>query len=247
MADIKRIMPEAYIIYRPVWSAHDLTPNMVNQGSPWYTGEDWFNRLIASFPPGADALQFVNEWQGGNDAPADYYRKFNDFYVQLIFACRKRGLICTVGDFSVGTPGLPTIPSEAEELKLLDGMFSTAEANLFPVNVHLYSPEGRGATNMAEDAPDYILRPKIITARHPHIILVGGECGNAAKDTTGREGCYRPETLALQRQFADLIHEIPQLTFGNWWEIVDPALKTGFEKDNWSDVIGQYFAWAATR
>lgn len=244
------IMPDAVIIYRQVFSGHDQIPRN-NDGGFW-DGADWFNKLwpfMADVP--ATYYQFVNEWLG-NGETAEAVRRFGDFYIELGMACLNRGVKCTMGDFSTGTPGYPTVPSEAHYLPALKAMLDFAEAHELPVNYHCYAPEPDGALDMAAGAMYYFMRWETLCKDHPKLIVIGGEGSNAGKDRTGRQGIFRPESLSLMKQAASMIDASPyraNFRAVNWWGINDASVhgpgEGGWGADDWSAILPQFFEWRA--
>ncbi len=246
---IKAIMPAALVFYRPVFSAHDPTPR--TEG--WPSGESWFNRLWPHMQPveGVDAWIFANEAHApGNKEGAEVIRRFNQFYEELVVACAKRSLVCTVGDFPPGKPGHPSLPDEAHYLPLIQGMLSAAEEHGMWLNYHAYCLTTAGATDMQDGggAAFSTMRWEIMAEGRPRLKIVGGETANAGKDATGREGVFRSATPALQEQFARMILASQygsQFAAGCWWQICDPDAhrnpEADWSKDDFTPVLPQFF------
>lgn len=243
-------MPNAVVIYRPVFGTHDPNPR---RGDGYSSGEDWFNFLwptMHDIP--ADYFQFVNEWQGNGDGETSV-QGYGQFYIELMTACRARGVKCTVGDWSTGTPGWPYKADEAHYTTDLAPMLEKAAAWGFPVNYHCYAPEGAGATDMSAQAELYFMRWEEIAKRHPGIKIIGGEGSNAGKDNTGNEGVFRGlQTLDLMKQARGLILASPyrkNFIAVNWWWWGDPATHSigegNWSKDNFSSIAPQFFDWCA--
>lgn len=245
-------MPDALIIYRHVWTAHD--PNPRSEG--WPSGADWFNRFwpIYSQIKGVDYFQFENEWAPGNKETSDPIIRFNRYFEQLIDACVAHGVKCTIGNWGQGGIGYPTIPEESRYLPLIQGMLTKAERTGMLVNYHCYAPEGTGATDMAAGQESYVMRWEILCKGHPNLKVYGGEGSNAGKDLTGRQGVFRgDETLRLQAQAAKMVAESPfsaQFAAICWWQVCDGPAHTNPEadwsKDDWSSVLPAFFDWSAS-
>lgn len=248
---IKSIMPNSKIIYRPVFGTGD--PNPRTEHGYW-RGEDWGKRMWPAMAGAeADYYQFTNEWQGNGDPPASV-QGFNDFYIQLGEWCLKQRIVCTFGDWSVGTPGYPTIAREAHYLPILQGMLTWADQHGFPVNYHKYAPQGEGANNMAAQKELYFMRDEQLCKGHPRLKIIGGEGSNAGKDSAGVErGIFRPETLSLMKQACDLIRASPYRAnyLGVcWWWFGDGNTHRGGEAnwaiDDFSSISQQFFEFVAT-
>ena len=197
---------------------------------------------MAKHAPYVDGFIFANEWFG-NHEPDSVVRGFVQFYKELI-AALPQGAHCTVGDWSIGCPGYPTIPGESNQIPILKELFDLCEATGNYVNMHLYAPQYDpdhnvhcdGALDMACNAAYNFLRFEIVAKDHPKLMIVAGEGSNAGKDRTGREGVFRPETLNLMRQARALIRSsryAHNLLGVCWWWYGDGNTHQGAEAD-WS-------------
>lgn len=210
-------------------------------GGGWWTGEEWFNQYwpILSQNPGSTAYVFCNEWFSNRQPPADV-DKFITFYKQLMDACTARGIHCTIGDFSVGTPGYPSIPEEAYDVPAMQDMLSQAERQGHYLNVHLYDLHAPGLV----DRIYTLTRYKTLTAGHPNLKVIAGELANDPQDVGNQDGLFGgARTLELMKEFKGMI-DIP----GCWWLVCDPSLyrdiaEARWDKDDFSSMLDSYFGW----
>lgn len=252
LKDIKDIMPDAVLIARPVSGTSDEQPRGPN--NTYWQGSDWVKHMLPRFNgvPAGCYYQFVNEWEGNGDPP-EVVQRFNTYQTQVARYCKSIGITPTIGDWSLGTPGLPTIPREAHYLEIFnqqpDGCLNVAEVLECPVNAHNYAPEGDGATNMAAGIDSYFLRWETLAKGHPRLRIIGGEGGNAGKGPgETEEHMFRPQTFDCMKQALNLLRKSPyhaNYVAVNWWEIVDPATHKDWSGDNWSDLLPAYFDWAS--
>ena len=228
---IKQVDPEALIFYRQVWSAYDPSP----RDGGWKSGLEWFERFwpIYAQIPGVDVWIFTNEWVN-NDWPQTDLERLRDFWLELLTVCRNRGILCTVGDFSVGTPSDLAVA-------VLRPVFVRAEAQDCYLNDHCYSSQrAEGNTDMAFEAEWFAMRWLKIIAGIETMKVLGGETGNS-----GGNGLFRTETPRLMVQYADMVKPFRQYVSGNWWEITGPG--TGWERDDWTPILPWYWQWCVTR
>lgn len=259
-------MPEAPVFSRVCFGTHDPTPRgflrrlfrrpgRVNPRAAvgptkvdgtWWTGEAWFNKYWPSLAqnPGATAYVFCNEWFSNKQPHADV-DKFATFYRQLMDACTAHGVTCTIGDFSVGTPGYPTIPDEAYDVPAFQAMLSQAERQGHWLNCHGYDlHQGNGLVPR-----EYTIRRyKTLQQGHPNLKIIAGELANDPLDVGNNDGLYGGQrSLDRMKEFAGII-DIP----GCWWLVCDGPRYQNIPEARWdlddiTPIINQYFDWVLTR
>lgn len=240
---IKAIMPGAIICYRLVYGTHDSWPFTTGQNGKQWLDQRWPE--IAQVQ-GVDYWVLSNEWLD-NRQPASVVQAFTDFYCQLIDACLERGIKCTVGDFSAGTPGWPGDPYEGHYLPILDKLFRKAEAAGFPVGWHLYDLLDQWGQRMPRAVS--VARFRAYIEDYPNLIIIGTEGGNATKDGTTQDGMYRGEiSKQYIMDFADLVWNDRQLWSINWWEATNPDLHRDNPEARWDlddifPILPWFFDW----
>jgi hypothetical protein len=240
---IKRIDPLARIYYRWVGSDHDPNPASVG----WPSGEEWFNRLWPhqSEGQGADVHVFVNEWIN-NDWPVDAVKRFNDFYVELMEANTKRGLICTCADLSTGVLGTEIDVGHEYMVRACQPMLETAQRLGHYLNYHWYDYPDPNNPGHLYDPQWTILCWKYIIAGFPRIKVMSGEMANWKKD-----GLAGPETPSWMQQYYGMVKDEEQYETGCWWLVCDPEVNknpgSDWSKDDITGYLPWYFAWAATQ
>jgi len=269
----RRIMPRAKIGYRRVYTGHDPAPglrgllpsdaqyvlNMRGEITPlikhtslrgavaysFANGADWFEKwwnAEYSQVQGVDYFSFANEWFL-NGQSRERVSGFAQFYIELMEACRTHGVVCTVGDFSVGTPGLPSIPQEANDIEWLAPMFDTAQRLGMPANFHTYDlPDPTGGIMPREYT---WLRWLPYVKRWPNLRIWGGEAGPEGS------GLFRDDAPVRIQTYADVMWNLLNLEAGCWWCICDPVVQKNPEGDwsgdDWTPILPWYFSWAAQR
>lgn len=242
---ILRVMPDAIITVRFVATAFDPNPHLGN--GQYQTGQFWFNQLWPHMADTPDATfhQFVNEWEG-NRGPITEYPGFASFYLQLGAACRPFGVVPTFGDFSSGTPpdATDTVNGEAQRYAALKPMFDDALLRQYPINMHLYSPEGAGAWDVTAGAPYYVLRFEQTAARFPGIPIVAGEGGNFGD---GGRTFDAEKTPICMQQMARLLYASPYFAHFlglSWWGVVDGVQHPDWKNDDITPILPWYFRWS---
>lgn len=228
---IKAVDPLALVFYRTVYTDHDPSP----RDCFWPSGADWFNRFWPEYSqiPGVDVWVFTNEWVNNDWPDADLLR-LAQFWREMIAEYVRHNVKGTICDFSVGTPSLRAV-------EILKPVFEEAARQGMYLNYHMYSNQSAlGNTDMSYQAEWYAMRWQQIVAGIPGLKVVGLEAGNS-----GGNGLFRPETPACMMQLADMVKPHSRIVSANWWEITGPG--TGWEKDDWTPVLGWYFQWAAAR
>ncbi len=250
---VKEIMPKALVCFRRVFSTHDPSPRT----GGWHNGQDWFNRLwptMAHQTPYVDYFIFENEWFGNRESD-DEVKRFVKYNIELMDAL-PLGVHCTVGNWSIGCPGYPTIPEEENQLRLMRPMFEkTIEAGN-AVGAHFYSPEynpdrnvfGDGAVDMSVNRDYNFMRWETYAKPYPDLIIIGTEGSNAGKDRSGREGIFRPDTPRLWRDSRHMIQQSPyRRNFRGvaWWWWGDgnthQNAEADWSKDDFSSAHEQFF------
>jgi hypothetical protein len=266
------IMPGARIGYRRVYTGHDPAPGIrallpsdgefvLNsrgeitplirhtslRGAIAYSfanGADWFNRFWNaeySQIQGVDYFSFANEWFL-NGQSKERVSGFAQFYVELMKACLPF-CECTVGDFSVGTPGLPSIPQEANDIEWLAPMFETAERLGMPADFHTYDlPDPAGGIMPREYT---WLRWQPYVERWPNLLIWAGEAGPEGSRL------FRPETQGRMMNYADVMWPLRNLIAGCEWCICDPVVQQNPEGnwsgDDWTPILPWFFPWTVER
>jgi hypothetical protein len=228
VAEIRRVSPTTWINFRVVFSDRDKWPDFANNE----TGDTWFAYLWPHLSQGvgASSYQFANEWYS-KETDVHTLTAWANMYTRLCKVCRFNQVICTVGDFSMGT-------IEDYHMDIFDEMFRTAAELGCPLDYHSYSANNRdGATNLSAGAEWFFMRWEKIAKKYPTLKILGGEIGNSGDGNDGH--LFRPETPALMRQGAQMLTDSPyagQYIGGAWWEIVDPR-KGDFGMDDFTPIL----------
>lgn len=268
-AEVKQAMPDCLVFNRVCYTSHDGSPRgflrrLLGRDKPdprapfgpttvpgprriaggWWSGEEWFNKYWPDLSQnvGADVYVWTNEWFG-NRQPHDEVDKFITFYKQLMDACTARGITCTIGDFSVGTPGYPSIIEEAYDVPAMQEMLSQAERQGHWLNTHLYDVHAPGLV----DRIYTLTRYKTLRKNHPNLKVIAGELANDPQDVGNRDGLFGgARSLDMMKEIKDVI-DIP----GCWWLVTAPEgrenqAEARWDLDNVSPILDSYFDWALT-
>jgi hypothetical protein len=240
VAQIRRVSPTTWINFRVVFSDRDPWPDFANNE----TGDTWFAHLWPhlSQAPEATSYQFCNEWYS-KETDEHTLRAWANLYIRLIDVCKAHKVICTVGDFSVGTP-------EDYHMHILDPMFRKAEQEGFPVDYHMYAANNRqGHTDMSAGAEWFAMRWEKIARLYPDLLFYGGEAGNSGDGNEGH--LFIPQTPSLMTQLARMIMDSEfgdRVIAAAWWEMVHPD-KGDFGKDDFTPALPEIqrdlLAWKA--
>lgn len=256
-------MPDCLIFTRECQSSHDPTPRgflrwllglpgKVNARavlSPktakgMWTGEGWFLKYwpLLAQNPGADVYVFTNEWFSNKQSHEDV-DSFILFFSQLIDACEKYSSLwgfpihCTVGDFSVGTPGYPSIPEESYDVQAMQELMWKTERTGNWWNMHLYDVHiGTGLV----DRQYTVNRPDVVLAGHPNLNFIAGELANDGLDVGHKDGLFGgSQSLAFMRIFG-------KMKQGCWWLWCNPDLYRDLAESRWdlddcSSITDLYF------
>ena len=238
--EIKAIMPDALIFYRAAFSAHDLNPEECG----WPHGAAWVKELWdRSYwsVQGVDVWIFTNEWWG-NGRDVAFIQRFTTFWKQVIDECVRRGIVCTVGDLPVGTPGHPLEPSEAHQLPALQELLTYCELKGMWWNQHLYDLVDEHGNLLSREYS--ITRYRLVKQGHPRLKIAAGEMGNYGKD-----GTFSDRTFQTMHDIYSLIKDDGVLA--GWWLYCDPERQKNPEadwsKDNIEPIYPLYIDWLAAR
>lgn len=257
-------MPDCLIFTRECFTSHDPTPRGLRgwlarrvpavravwspkAANTMWTGEAWFLKYwpLLSQNVGADVYVFTNEWFSNRQSHEDV-DSFIRFFDQLIDAAEKYGALwgfkirVTVGDFSVGTPGFPTIPAERYDVQAMQALMDKCAWLGHYWNMHLYD------LHFGVDLVDRrytIQRPDAVLAGHPTIQSVAGELANDGLDVGHKDGLFGGEqSLAFMRVFSTMVKK------GCWWLLCDPAPYRDIPEARWdlddiSPILPAYFEW----
>lgn len=229
-ANVKQISPRTHVTYRH-WIGEDRFNPATANPNRWETGEEWLARFlphIANVP--ADAFQFANEWYHFALTRGDVAR-YGQFYIELMQACKMRGITCTVGDFNVGHV-------EPHEVAALSPMFETAERLGMVLNYHAYSTEEGDDTDMHADAPFYALRWVEWVRPFPNLRVLLGEAGKYHAPRFVNIST----TLRMMRDHAEQLAPYADRLIGScWWTLAgEPG---GWGKDDFMGALDNVFQW----
>jgi hypothetical protein len=134
-AAIKKVSPDTFVVARRVFSGNDEVPCVKGV---WRSGQEWFDKMWPEQRQfvGADAHQFTNEWFLDNGKPAYEFKRFGQFYAELITAFAKspetKGKYCTFLDAAPGN-------LEWDQFLAAKAMFDTAaQTGRGICNYHMY-------------------------------------------------------------------------------------------------------------
>lgn len=244
-------MPDAIIIWRRVYTGHDPLP-WGDYNSPLPHGADWFRQwwnAEYSAVGGVDYFILTNEgWN--NEMPSEVVKRIGTFYMQAIDEAIRHntminGLVC-----NAGTPGLPSLPTEAHYIDDLGPCLQHMVDTKTPFDYHAYDLLDRNGKLM--DRSVSMQRYKAYTAKYPGLKVIGGEGGNAAKaDDPNYAGMFGPWTQGYFQLEHDLLKNDPNVEFIAHWCICDPAVQRNPEgfwaADDWFPILGWFFDWVISQ
>lgn len=219
--EVKSLSPTTYVVYRH-WIGEDSFNPATANPERWESGEEWLQRFLPHLDGvSANAFQFANEWykdalrRGGA-------ARYAQFYVELMEACRRRGIRCTVGDFNVGHV-------EPDELPALAPLFEVAENLGMVLNYHAYSTAEGDDTDMHESAEFYALRWTKWVRAYPKLRVLLGEAGKYFAPRFVNTAL----TLRMMRDHAQQLEPYADQLIGScWWTLAGHP--GGWEADDFT-------------
>lgn len=224
-AEIKRVSPSTFVIFRRVFGKDDPTPENIG----WPTGAQWLD-YMGGMPAEADAIQYCNEWFTQNDRPASDFTRFRDFYLSLMDACTAWGHHCTVLDLRPGH-------LEMNQFEVLRPVFAQAERQGHILNYHAYGSSSNN-WDMTVDAEWFALRWVKWLKDYPKLRVIFGEAGSYNSPRYRDAGT----TVAMMKQLQGLLKPYASQVIGAcWWTLA--GTPGDWTVDDWKDALSAYEAW----
>lgn len=223
---IKRVSPNTFVIYRPVFGGGDPTP----QTEGWPSGQQWFDRIWQHMAVArADAYQFTNEMALSSGQGKEEAERFARFYIELMQVCSGRGIRCTFGDLPVGHV-------EPWHVEALRPMFAEGERLGHIFNYHAYTSPNANY-DMEKDAEWYAMRWVDWVKPFPGLRIAFGEAGSYTptyKDVSS--------TLYMMQQFEKMLAPWRRQVIGAaWW--TTGTTGAHWPESEWSQAFPAYEAW----
>jgi hypothetical protein len=227
-AEIKRVSPKTFVVFRRVFGKDDPSPENVG----WPSGVQWLD-YMGGMPVEADAIQYANEWYTDNGRPAHEFARFRDFYLSLMDACTARGLHCTVLDLRPGH-------IELDQFEVLRPVFAQAERQGHILNYHAYSSTENN-WDMTVGAEYFALRWVKWVKDYPRLRVIFGEAGSYNSPRYRDAGT----TTAMMGQLQGLLKPYASQVIGAcWWTIA--GVPGDWGPDDWKDALPAFEAWRKT-
>jgi hypothetical protein len=227
-AEIKRVSPSTFVVWRRVFGADDPSP----EARGWPPARWWWDYL-GGVPAGADAIQGANEWFIANDRPAQEFTRLRDWLLAWMDICTAYDTHTTYLDLAPGH-------LEMNQFEVLRPVFAQAEKQGHLLNYHAYSSD-KFNWDMTVDARFFALRWVPWVKDYPRLRVLLGEAGSYNSPRFRDAGT----TVAMMRQLQGLLAPYPQVIGAAWWTLGgEPG---GWGADDWQVALGAYEAFTTAR